>query len=95
MARVVLTYPAKQDRLDVWRHIAADNPAAADRLVDEIDERLRPLASAPNLGRARDDIAPNIRYFPVGNYLIFYTPNPGEITIVRILHGARSLEGIL
>ena len=95
MARVVLTGPARQDRLDVWLHIAADNPAAADRLIDEIDDKLKLLANAPNLGRARDDIAPNVRYFPVGNYLIFCAPGPGEITVVRILHGARSLEGLL
>ena len=79
----------------MWLHIAADNPAAADRLIDEIDAKLRLLAEAPNLGRARDDIAPNVRHFPVGNYLIFYTPGPDASSVVRILHGARSLEGLL
>ncbi|MGH8863242.1 MAG: type II toxin-antitoxin system RelE/ParE family toxin [Burkholderiales bacterium] len=53
MARVVLTEPAKQDRLDMWLYVAADNPAAADRLLDEIDETLTLLAGAPGLGRAR------------------------------------------
>jgi toxin ParE1/3/4 len=95
MTRVVLTEPARCDRLDVWLHIAADNPAAADHLLDEIDEKLKLLAYAPQIGRARDHIFPNLRQFPVGNYLILYTVEPGEITIVRILHGARYLAALL
>ena len=95
MTRVALTDPARRDRLNVWLHIAADNPAAADNLLDEIDEKLGLLAYAPHIGRARDDIGPNLRQFPVGNYLILYTAEPGEITIVRILHGARHLAALL
>jgi toxin ParE1/3/4 len=54
VTQVVLTGPARQDRLDIWLYIAADNLDAADRLLDEIDQTLRLLAGAPGLGRARD-----------------------------------------
>lgn len=95
MTRVVLTGPAQQDRLDIWLYIAADNLDAADRLLDEIDQTLRLLAGAPGLGRARDDIAPGLRYFPFGRYLIVYQCQANEITVVRIVHGARRLEGLI
>lgn len=95
MTRVVLTDSAKQDRLDIWLYIAADNLEAADRLLDDIDETLRLLAGAPGLGRARDDIAPGLRYFPVENYLILYETLPDGITVVRVVHGARHLPRLL
>lgn len=95
MTRVVLTDSAKQDRLDIWLYVAADNLDAADRLLDEIDDTLRLLAGAPSLGRARDDIAPGFRYFPIGNYLILYEALTDGITVVRLVHGARQLAWAL
>ena len=95
MTRVVLTDSAKQDLLDVWLYIAADNPDAADRLLDEIDETLHLLAGAPGLGRSRDDIASGLRYFPIGSYLILYEALPDGITVVRLVHGARHLSRLL
>jgi toxin ParE1/3/4 len=95
MKRVFITDAARQDQLDVWLHIAADNFPAANELLDEIDGKIEMLAESPELGRIRPEIAPGLRYFPVGNYLIFYTLDPGGITVLRILHGARQLEGLL
>ncbi len=95
MKRVVVTGSARRDRTELWLHIADDNLDAADRLIEEIDQKLLLLADAPNLGRARPDIAPRLRYFPIGNYLIFYTPEPDGIKVVRILHAARHIEDVL
>jgi toxin ParE1/3/4 len=36
-----------------------------------------------------------LRSFSVGNYLIFYFPIEGGIDIVRVLQGARDIEGFL
>ncbi len=95
MTRVVLTDSAKQDQLEIWLYIAADNVDAADRLLDKIDEVLRLLSGAPGLGRARDDIAPGLRFFPIGNYVILYELLPDGITVVRLVHGARQLSRLL
>jgi len=95
MTHVVLTDSAKQDLLDAWLYIAADNPDAADRWLDEIGETLRLLAGAPGLGRARDDIAAGLRYFPAGNYLILYEALQDGVTVVRLVHGARHHAGLL
>lgn len=95
MKRVVITGPARRDRVEIWFHIANDDLDAADRLIEDIDQKLLLLADAPNLGRARPDIAPQLRYFPNGNYLIFYTPEPDGIKVVRILHAARHIEDLL
>jgi toxin ParE1/3/4 len=59
------TAQAEEDLIDLWFYIAQDNLGAADRLLDEIEDKFSLLAANPQLGPARPDIAPNCRYFPV------------------------------
>jgi toxin ParE1/3/4 len=47
------------------------------------------------MGRSRLELAPDLRSFPVGQYVIFYLPLPKGVEIVRVLHGARDIESIL
>jgi toxin ParE1/3/4 len=70
------------------------NPGAADRLLDEIEEKLSLLADNPQLGPARSDIAEDCRYVPVGNYLILYRIIPAGIEVVRVVQGSRRLENL-
>jgi toxin ParE1/3/4 len=61
----------------------------ANRLVDDITDRCVLLASHPDAGRLRDEIAAGLRSFPVRNHIIYYRPEQGHILIARILHGSR------
>ncbi len=49
------------------------------------------LAANPFAGRARDDLAPTIGSFPVGNYIIFYLPLSDGIEVIRVLHGRQDI----
>ncbi len=80
---------AEIDLIEIWCHIANDDPLAADRQLDLIDEACQMLASHQHAGKSRDDLANGLRFFPVGNYLIFYTARDDGITVARVLHGAR------
>jgi toxin ParE1/3/4 len=84
---------AEADLIDIWRYIAQDSPANADRLLDRIRETLSRLAAVPFMGQARFDLAPGLRMFPVGNYLIFFRPIEGGIDVIRVLHGKRHITG--
>ncbi len=86
MAKLTRTARAEADLIEIWQGIAADNPAAADRLLDRIDEICTRLAERPSLGPARPDIAPDLRYFVVGKYLILYRKIPKGVEIVRVAH---------
>ena len=94
MARFRQTAEAERDLLSIWRYIAEDNPTAATRLLLSIDEKCTLLADNPQLGPARPDIAPDLRYFTAGHYLILYREVPDGVEIVRVLHGARNLTAI-
>jgi toxin ParE1/3/4 len=39
-----------------------------------VERRFKALAKQPEAGQARPDLAPELRFLPVGNYLIFYRP---------------------
>jgi len=92
MARVLRRPRAAEDIAAVWDFIADDNPDAADHWVDQLDTQLRLLATQPLLGRGRDELAPGIRSFPFGRYLVFYLPIGDGIDVVRVLHGTRDVD---
>jgi len=94
MAVVRRTARAEDDLVDIWLYIAADNPHAAGRLLKEIDRKCFLLAANPLLARPRPDIAPELRYLPAGNYLFLYRAVSKGIEVVRVVHGARRLNGL-
>jgi toxin ParE1/3/4 len=89
-----LTAAAENDLLSIWDYIAQDNPDAATRQLIKIDETAALLGDNPQLGPARPDIAPEMRYFPTGSYLILYRIVPEGVEIVRVLHGARNIPAL-
>ena len=86
---------AEADIENIALYIAADNPSAARRRVDDIQSRCQKLGETPGLGVARPDVRPELRMFPVGNYLILYRPIETGVEIVRVLHGARQGQDLL
>jgi toxin ParE1/3/4 len=90
----VFTHPrAEADPVDIWRYIAQDSPANADRMLDRINDTMNRLAAVPFMGQARVDLAPGLRMFPVGSYLIFFRPIESGLEVIRVLHGKRNISG--
>ena len=85
---------AETDILEIWDYIADDSLAAADRWVDRLDEQFRMLAAQPMMGRAREELAPGVRSFPFGRYVVFYMQLNDGIDVVRVLHGARDIDAV-
>jgi toxin ParE1/3/4 len=85
---------AETDLIEIWIYIAQDSPTSADKLLDEIDEKSQTLADSSFIGRARDELGPNICSFPIGNYVLFYQPIVDGIEIIRVLHGARDIDAL-
>lgn len=89
MATAYRSARAETDLIEIWTSIAGDDPSAADRLLDRIEQVCALLATHPHSGKHRDDLALGLRFYPVGNYLVFYVPRDDGIAVARILHGAR------
>jgi toxin ParE1/3/4 len=80
-----------RDYGQIWDHVAAANPAAADELLRQFDAAIALLSDHPRAGPLRPELRPRLRSYPVGNYLIFYYPIRGGIELARVIHGARDL----
>lgn len=94
MPRVTRSRRVEQDLLQIAEYIAKENPAAAARWLNEVEQTFTLLASYPNVGQSVDDIRPGLRRFCLGNYLIYFESVRGELQIIRVLHGARHMEDL-
>ena len=63
MARFRLAKRAETDLDEIWFTIALDNVDAADRIIDILYEVAELLASRPKMGRARSELAAELRSF--------------------------------
>jgi toxin ParE1/3/4 len=95
MGLIRRTPSALRDYGAIWDHVAAAaHPDVADALLRLLDEKLRLISDVPGMGKARPELRPRLRSFPVGKYLLFYRPVRGGIELVRVIHGARDLRQI-
>lgn len=88
---------ADSDLDSIWYYVASESGSAvvADHLVDSITERFLLLAKYPNVGRRRDeDLRAGLRSFPVGEYVVIYRIQSGDVLILRVLHGSRDIEAL-
>lgn len=92
MADYRLSSKAKDDLDDIWYYISSGSVVNADRFLDRLYETMKLLADMPMMGRAREDLAPKLRSFVEGNYLIFYVSIETGIEVVRVVRGSRNIE---
>ncbi len=89
---LVISPEARNDLSTIWLYIARDYPGRADRFVERLLTECRLLASHPSMGRARDELAPGLRGFPVGRYVVFYRVRAEHLEVVRLLSAYRDLD---
>jgi toxin ParE1/3/4 len=95
MTREVRRTPrARRDLLTIWVYVAADDEAAADRLLRRMERTFTKISEHPEMGRLRPELAPELRSFPIGSYVSFYRVSHTAIEIVRVLNGVQDLEAL-
>jgi toxin ParE1/3/4 len=94
MLPIIRSAQSEEDLVAIWRYIAADNPAAATRLLERIDERIQMLATFPLLGENQPQYGARTRRIIEGNYLVFYDALPDAVHVLRVFHAARKLDNL-
>lgn len=94
MAGAIRSRAAERDLLSIWRFIALDNTRAVDRFLLALVAQCERLGDAPGSGRARPELAAEVRSFPYRTYVIFYRTLPDGILILRVLHSSRDIDRV-
>ena len=93
-APAVLTLRARRELAAALRKIASDNPDAADRFYQAVQQAAHRIGSNPALGAHRPSLADSRYRFwsiPRYRYLMVYTDAHEAPRIVRIVHTSRDL----
>jgi toxin ParE1/3/4 len=99
--RVLVREAARDDLEEQAEFLARTSPGSALRFLDAAEAAFRRLARSPGLRRRLSLSSPflrGIRSRPVPGFdavLLFYRPVRDGIEVVRVLHGARDLPGLL
>jgi toxin ParE1/3/4 len=92
---VIFKPAAKRDLAGIADYIAIDNPRRAVTFIEELEERCTTLAKAPHAPRQFPQLGADAHILPYQNYIILYRNLPTEISIERILHGARDIMALI
>ena len=90
MASYQVANRAEADLDEIWECLDEQaGESVADRQIDQCHEQFQFLAENPFLGSGRPQIAPDLRSWPVGSYIILYRPTDDGVETVRVRHGRR------
>jgi toxin ParE1/3/4 len=96
VAELFVSRRADDDLRRIWRYIAAENPAAADRVLLRIDAKLEMLRDFPGIGTLRNDIREGFRVLMEGNYLLLYEHDAANdaVELFGVVDGRRDLSDL-
>jgi plasmid stabilization system protein ParE len=99
MRAYALTPLAKEDIFEIWRYIAEDSEAAADRVEQAIYDACAFVAESPLRGHSRPDLTGRpLRFWTLPrypNYTVAYRSGTPVVQIVAVLQGKRNIRRIL
>jgi addiction module RelE/StbE family toxin len=94
--QLVFAESARRDLLEAWIYIADENLAAADSVLEKIEQDAQTLLLQTLIGRARPELGIGVRSWPTATpYILFYVADPETVTVVRVLHHARDIQSAL
>jgi plasmid stabilization system protein ParE len=95
VASFLLSAPAASDLREIHAYIAADDPTAARRVLEDLRDGMHRLSELPGLGHVRDDLVDeSLRVWTVHSYLVIYRPATRPLQIVRVLSGYRDIAAL-
>ncbi|MEX2026638.1 MAG: type II toxin-antitoxin system RelE/ParE family toxin [Pirellulaceae bacterium] len=94
MTRYSISWRARGHLKAIWKYVAqhSQSDAVASRVISQLLDRFRFLSANPGVGTRRDDIAPGVRIFSTGAYVVYFLPKKQGVSIAAVYHGARDHE---
>ena len=96
MSDYLLSPEAISDLQDIYLFTVDEwGEAQAEKYLNEIYVVFERLVQNAGIGRLRAELGEELRSIPTGAHVIFFHPLQSDVAIVRVLHGARDVEGVL
>ena len=92
--QLLITPVAEADIAEIWAYVADDSPKNATAFIEQIQAKFAPLLEFPGMGAPRDKIFEGLRAAPYRNYVIYYVHSDRDVTIIRVVHGARDVAAL-
>jgi toxin ParE1/3/4 len=93
--QLLITPLAACDPEEIGDYIAQDNPVRARIFVVELRAHCEKICLNPAGYRRRPELSDDLRSCASGNYVISFECTTEQVTIIRILHGARDIYEVL
>ncbi|PKM83195.1 MAG: type II toxin-antitoxin system mRNA interferase toxin, RelE/StbE family [Firmicutes bacterium HGW-Firmicutes-14] len=93
-SKVKYTPAAVDDMDEIFSYISKDNAAAAESLLDKLNDEIAKLADFPNMGSVLSEeeftlVSRGYCFIVAHPYLLFYRVIKDTVVIHRILHSRR------
>lgn len=97
MSGYTLTASAEADILEILQFIASrDGVDRAFHVHDKLVEAFEALAASPEIGTRKPHLTDStVRWWPVFRFLVMYNAERSPIDVLRVVHSARDLPGLL
>lgn len=98
MSRFVLMPAAKEDIAEIRDfYLQEAGYPVAKKMMAEFLAAFRFLARTPGAGHARPDLAEHrpILFWPMGDYLILYSPGTHPLEILSVFRGSRDIPALI
>lgn len=88
MPEILWLQTPRADLLAIVDYISDDNPDAAQRVKDDIEEKVGTLARFPGMGRS-GRVDGTRELVALSSYVVVYQDTSDMIRILRVLHAAQ------
>ena len=86
---------AEADLVEVWLQVADEGGLnQADEYISKLQAICELIASQPDMGLNRPDIAKGVRSFPVDRYVIYYEQYDPMLSVLRVWHTAQDPKSL-
>ncbi len=93
MSKWVLSSEAREYSIDIYVYTEQRwDEEQADRYLDSLYVIIEGLTL--NSGKERPELHPEVRSVNNGKHVVSFIPHGGGVGIVRVLHGARDIDGL-
>lgn len=89
--RLMMSRAALNDLLGIHDYLTDFNPPAAQRFLEELNQKIKWIAQSGATGVPRP-FTPGLRAFPYRERCIYFVVSETTMTVLRILHGHQNVS---